>query len=517
MEPADPTKTISGDLPFRLAGTTKQNSGYSNLKGDDKAFKEQDNNDTPEAAFQPKISAKPSEPASQAEEHTMQQIVDNLKRRKYKGPKTKRGRGRPTGFEKWNCDGPLTVDEFREDRYLYEPSRPFMLRIEEALIRFDRFRRMEPERRNIFHKYLSYGGIATGHNYGGGLSNQDMKTLTEEEAMRARTQLGIHKEREGMEINFNKVARGFLGSFFGQFFSPSKQSEIDLGTVTIHNFLTYLLFHDVCPEYKEDILQARETCNLASKELWKNLKLLSRSPGAFNKACSFLFGGYHFDIRNDSSDWSLLKYGITFGAAYEVYERFKGALEEDDPNLTVIPIRDIDGFEIVSIEEAAPHVLVNYEKHAAGHTPVGIVHAKSFRDPSKAEIDLSPQEQWDWDHGKAPSYSFTFLLETDLLQFCSPGLKIITKVMELSCGLHFFDQMIAIYPTFYECLHNDMMLHWKTPKKIAQPLQPSREASVFNEIVSGSPETPSQPKSEQGGQKKVDTKHYEDSDTDFDY
>ena len=77
-------------------------------------------------------------------------------------------------------------------------------------MRFDRLRRMESDRRHVFHKYLAYGGIATGHNYGNGLSSQDLKDLSEEDAMRARTQLGIHRERENMEVNFKKVVQGFL-------------------------------------------------------------------------------------------------------------------------------------------------------------------------------------------------------------------------------------------------------------------------------------------------------------------
>lgn len=78
---------------------------------------------------------------------------------------------------------------------------------------------------------------------------------------------------------------------------------IKLGTVTIKNFLNYLLYHDVCPEYKENINAARVSCDIATKQLWDNHRFVANGPGDFNKACSMLFGGYYFDPDADESDW----------------------------------------------------------------------------------------------------------------------------------------------------------------------------------------------------------------------
>lgn len=86
----------------------------------------------------------------------------------------------------------------------------FYSRIEEAAIRFEKDRRIESDRRHVFHKYLAYGGISTDDNYCGGVSAQDLKEMNEQQAMRARTKIGIHKERETMEVNFNLVVRGYL-------------------------------------------------------------------------------------------------------------------------------------------------------------------------------------------------------------------------------------------------------------------------------------------------------------------
>lgn len=268
-----------------------------------------------------------------------------------------------------------------------------------------------------------------------------------------------------------------------------------------------------------------------------NLNLQSEGPGKFNKACSFLFAGHHFHLRTNASGWGdvtaekspmtlknaqqIMKYGVTFGAAYEVYERFKGSLEGNEDKLSVMQILDIDGFEIVSIEKPAPHVLVNYEKHAPGQTPVGIIHAKSFRDPARPEIDLSPQERQEWDNGNTPSYALTFLLESNLLELCCPGTKVITSVWELSCGLHYFDQIMKAYPTFYAPLYNEMMLHWKIPKDIPNPALSSNEdqfGNVYNEIISETTNPSGLTINEADTSKTFDqTKHYADSDTEFDF
>lgn len=325
----------------------------------------------------------------------------------------------------------------------------------------------------------------------------------------------------------------FSGAFHGHYFSPATQKDIELATVTISNFLTYLLFHDVCPEYEDDILRARETCERASKDLWTNLQLLQKSPGNFNKACSSLFGGFHFNSCNEHVEWNspgdnemtdesarqIMKYGITFGAAYEVYERFKEALDGENGNLSVCQVLDIDGFEIVSVEDPAPHVLVNYEKHAPGHIPLGIIHAKSFKDPGKPDIDLSSQERWDWEHGKSPNHDFTFLIEVDILKFCYPGQKILTTVWELSCGLHYFDRMTMIYPEFYESLYNDRMLQWKAPKEIPRPV-PSPDGVdskyVLNEIAPEASHA-AVPKTNETPKPNEQKKHFEDSDIEFDF
>lgn len=79
-------------------------------------------------------------------------------------------------------------------------------------MRFQHKRHILPDRLNVFHKYLKYGGVSAGPNYGTGVSAKEVKGMTDEEAMQARTQTFVEKSRESqnLEISFNEVVKGFL-------------------------------------------------------------------------------------------------------------------------------------------------------------------------------------------------------------------------------------------------------------------------------------------------------------------
>ncbi|KAJ5527163.1 hypothetical protein N7513_011322 [Penicillium frequentans] len=478
-----PRSTISGDLPIRSAPRTQKEDPEKELdetQGPIKNVQLEDAVDEP-----PDIKPKPTETTLKLDEAVAAVIGPQLvaqmqkKKKRNRGPKGKRGVGKPTGFEEWSADGPLTPDEYQEDCGLYDSRRSFVDRLEEAFMRFERKRRIEPARGNIFHKYLQYGGISVGPNFGGGVSPQDMKMMTGDEIMHARTQTLIEKEREGLHISFDKVVRGFFGTYYLRYFNPEGIEDIELATSTIRNFLTFLLFHDVCPEYKDDVLQARKICTIANMELWKNLQLIRKGPGGFNKACSVLFAGHSLDEKNEKpSIWDeiddpsmttekaqeIIKYCIAGAGSHDVASSFMQHVATK--NVLVESVEDIDGFEVLCVSEPGDDVLAFYQEFAAHLTPVGTVKAKSFRDPGKPQTDLSPEERWDWDHGKAPSYEFVFFIERDHLKLFYPGLRVVAPVWKMNCGAYYFDQVYSTFPSFNAIIANDMMLGWKKPRDL---------------------------------------------------
>lgn len=71
----------------------------------------------------------------------------------------------------------------------------------------------------------------------------------------------------------------------------------------IINFLKYVNFHKVLPEYANQISAAIRFLQVAQEELYA-AKLFSLDvPGNFNTALSVVFGGYYHDLSHKQLDW----------------------------------------------------------------------------------------------------------------------------------------------------------------------------------------------------------------------
>lgn len=270
----------------------------------------------------------------------------------------------------------------------------------------------------------------------------------------------------------------YRGSYFTKHFSPENEAVITLATETIKNFYTYLLQCDVCPEYTENLLEARKTCDLAAKELWMNVQLVRAGPGQFNESCSTLFGGAYFQSSKPSPGSEsektahekkekardVVRFAIAGAASFQQARSFQELVIQN--KLSAKKIHDIDGFEALEVIEPDAQAIAFYHGNAPNYTPVGKVKAVSFRDPAQPDIDMSLEERREWDEGKAPKYEFEFLVDEDLLPLLYPGLKVITGVWELGCGLYYFDEVRHTYPTFRAVIANDLMLKWKWPRDL---------------------------------------------------
>jgi DNA-binding transcriptional MerR regulator len=277
------------------------------------------------------------------------------------------------------------------------------------------------------------------------------------------------------------------------YYNPDTEEEIKICTDTMKNFFTYLLYHDVCPEQKEDLEEARRTCDRAAKELWMNHQIVHHSgPGDFNRGCSMLFGGYYFEDVDNPDAWinvrhadqkaftsdmarKVVKYGIAIVGNDLTARKFKILADMD--LIEAKQVEDIDGFEVISMEEPTEETIAYYRELGPDLIPVGKVRAKEFRDPARGKFDLAPWEKVDWDAGFAPSYEFEFLLEADFFVHMLPGMKIITTVYETNFGQYFFDEIMSALPTFYKFMHNDWMLDYVEPepvKFIPDPEEASR-------------------------------------------
>jgi hypothetical protein len=247
-----------------------------------------------------------------------------------------------------------------------------------------------------------------------------------------------------------------------------------LASGTIKNFLNYLIYHDVVPEHRDNINAARRTCDLATTQLWDNQRFMAGGPGDFNKAASILYGGYHYDPDANVGQWSHEELGSPRMNHKTALKVFKFALAcsgtdeqantftklADAGELRAERVEDIDGFEITEVIMPEQELRGFYDIHAPDLRVIGRLRGKVYRDPGGPQIDLAPGEKLD-----DTDLEFEFLVEEDLLRFCYPGMKVITAIWQLNCGVYFFDQVMSAYCSFYTVLVNDLMIGWKQPRE----------------------------------------------------
>ncbi|KZF23181.1 hypothetical protein L228DRAFT_245915 [Xylona heveae TC161] len=403
---------------------------------------------------------------------------DGVEVPKKKKKKSKRKANKPTGFEEYYVDAPITPAEFEEERGLYHPSRSFAERIETCIQRYKAKRNFDSERKNIFDKYMTLGGInATPKMFTGGLDSEFLedRDAADIAAMTSASHVdpdkgSIGKDGSIWEVDFEGVAKGFLSSFVPGYFDLDTEKQIKACTAIIRNFLNYVLHHNVCPEYEDQIYAARRLCDLAEKELFMTRMATKLLPGRFNMANSTLYGGYFCGMYTGDKSWSdpsddpagmsdkEAKQTVMAGlAAYGTDEQIQVAAKGTP---TVIKTEDV-GFEIDEILYADTETKEFYGKQLKGGLPVlGKIRVKGWRNPSNPEEDMSDDEE-SGPQRQDPKYEFW--VEEDVLKYCFEGMKIEATVRELDCGIKYFDTVTSVLCSFYTFLPNELMQGWKEP------------------------------------------------------
>ncbi|OAP64947.1 hypothetical protein AYL99_00919 [Fonsecaea erecta] len=416
------------------------------------------------------------------------------KKRKNKKSKGKRGLDKPTGFEDYFADPPLTPAEHAEEQELYHPGLLFVDRLTVAIARFERTRKLTPQRRNVLYKYLSYGGFSVGPSFGQG--GQDSEGMDRTQIALARTQVGTSEDKRDLgtetsvwEVDFLGCARGFLSRRAKNIYGLETKDEVDVVCTTLERFLDYLLQHDVCPEYKEDLLATRALCRKVAPELWDMAEATRRLPGEFNIACSTLFDGSY--ARNyDGETWwgnpdtegsvfvglkpeeaqQIVKFGVAGAATEQVYTAFLAGVQDQAPRmLDVVDTQERTGFEVTRLEPPTEQCKLIYTTHSQHFRPVGRVYAKPWKNPDAPPEDLTPSEQdalstSSSDPGAETEY--VFFVEAIFQSYLRVGTKVEATVRTLGCGIVFFDEVLNVYPSFDEFLVNEMVAGWKGPKPL---------------------------------------------------
>ncbi|KAG5922729.1 hypothetical protein E4U42_005370 [Claviceps africana] len=377
-------------------------------------------------------------------------------------------RNRGTGFEEFFADPPLTPDEAAEERLeIYAP------RIQSCIQRFRSRRRLQGHQTLYFNEYLFLGGVDTSQNAFAGLDAKDLGHLTPAERRDATARDTVHAgsaadeqfyngDAEHWSVDFAGVAAGFFSVSLG-LLSGSEDEKLDTGIAVVEHFLRYVLQHDVCSEYQDDVEAAMRVCRQARRELPMLNRFYCDLPGLFN------LGAAECSSTADPEDWSLLSFPrpddmdakSAFLAACalcgetETLERFaSGTLSAVEDHTRTVKVTHV---------ERAPDDLV--DKFAALR-----IQGSSHTIEPVGRLSLEPAVIEDeWEQPDAPALEaggpLWVYLEHGLLANLLPGMKMEVRLVQLSTGIRFIKSVLRVVPTFYTFLPQQMMKHFKPARE----------------------------------------------------
>lgn len=422
------------------------------------------------------------------------EVGGKKKKSKKKKPKSQRGLNNPTGFEEYYVDPPITPEEYEEEKSMYDISLPFARRIERAIQRFLARRNLDSTRKNLFTKYLIHGGIVAGQNmFSGGLDTETLETSNAAEIaeLRATAFVGSDKNDIGKSdhvVDFEGCLGSFLSHTLPSQFELHSEEKIKYFIGIIRNFFNYLLHHDVCPDYKDQVYAARTLCGKAEKELWSNSQCKALLPGDFNKSCSEIFGGMYQGMWSANQEWmqgmdldydvgisphharKVFKYALAAIADDDTHKKYKKQLEEKATKIA--SVNENTGFEVTEILFPAQEILDFYaQPEVADLKPVGKMRAKTWIIPTAPEEDLTEEEEAAL-AAKTPEIKhYEFWVESEILSHCVVGMKLEGTVTELSFGISYFDALAGVHCSFYQLLPNELMAGWREPEKEWLPMR----------------------------------------------
>ncbi|KAL8867447.1 MAG: hypothetical protein Q9174_005661, partial [Haloplaca sp. 1 TL-2023] len=388
-------------------------------------------------------------------------VSEVKKKKKNKKSKSKRGLNAPTGFEEFYVDAPVTPAEHEEELEMYDS------RIEIAIQRFFSRRNMDPIKKDVFDKYMAFGGISSGpKQFSGGLSKADMSDMnaTDIALMKAIhfVDLDRYSTEENYVVDFEACVKSFFSARVPMIYDLTGADcakEVHAKTNIIRNFLNYLLHHDVCPEYKDQVVAARNACDLTDKELPMAMTAAAWFPGDFQTACSVIFGGSCQDVYARNPGWDddfVSEVGMDTATAQNTFKIGLAAQSSDemskiymeqnsDLGVSVVKVYDI-GLEVIEVIPAPDEIRRFYEGHpsAKGLKSLGRLKARKWQPPHTLPQDFAENEKEDEAKPLHRTDPYEFLIEDDILRTCFVGMKFEATVRELSFGLKFFDAVTGV-------------------------------------------------------------------------
>ncbi|KAF2121538.1 Argonaute siRNA chaperone complex subunit Arb1-domain-containing protein [Lophiotrema nucula] len=407
---------------------------------------------------------------------------------------------KPTGFEPTHVEGPISPDDYNKERILYDPDKPFTERIEHAIQKFKMKKRMHEKYANVFNKWMLFGGVESMPRLFQGVSKEELAGMDEEQKLQI---LSIHRVPDDRSdpnvwaVDFVGVAEAFLSSFLPNYYGI-EENHVKTACLVLETFFNYLLVHEVCDEYKSDLITARALCERAETELIKCDRVGLDLPGSFNTAASTIFEGSKSTLFTGNQEWAqqdeedggywtasavgmqneqarvVFTTGLVTYGTDEQYDALGGSnasLETMLKNIKVLKREELQ-LEVTAVHFPTEDVRSIYTsqneawKSKLQLEPLGKLVCKSIFIDTFSEYDL-PKDKYQ--NGQLPKDDlgklYEFWVDDSILQDCFEGMKLKATVLTLDCGITILDGVDQCMVSFYRWLPNELWLSHKSDAK----------------------------------------------------
>lgn len=408
-----------------------------------------------------------------------------------------KGMLKPTGFEEYATEGPIRPEEYAEERKLYDPEEAFYIRIESAVARYTAKRKMHSLTADIFTQFLMFGGFDTGQRqFSGASKKEDAESMSKDELAQIYSNFTIAEEvsdgsmplhENGSPtwiVDFATMTRAFFSSRFMARFAWYDAATVETACNVLKNFFNYLVYHDVCPEFEDDILASRLICNVAEKELLQMEVAVRSMPGIFNEACSKLHLESWSDLWHDKparpeQEWkpdgdehslSNREAFATFAATIMAHGTEEQAtkleqLTDQQRTPSTVWSRGI-GLEVVRIEhfkgaDDTATVFGDERVKKSSIYTTGKLHCRLWEIPHAPPQDLPPAiiAALETEVGD----EFVFFMEDEALKHYYPGMKLEADVRKSETGVTWINRIDNLYPSFFTWTGNERIRQYKIP------------------------------------------------------
>lgn len=350
-----------------------------------------------------------------------------------------------------------------------------------CILRYRSRRRLQHPKTLFFDEYLFLGGVDTSPGAYNGLDPKELKLLTAAQRKEAISRHVIHEgssagdrfydgDAKKWVVDFTGVVAGFLSTTVIPL-TGLQSGPLEEAIDVVENFLRYILYHDVCPEYEEDVKGAMKVCQ-AAREEWPMLNALQTAlPGLINLAATELF------TKPDASAWAFHLFKVPHGfEAKSVFYSCIAMLEDTTPfeYLTEHRASILSQYKCtVEVAMVTPpsqgtidrfNCLQVMTKEGTENLPLAPIGTVTLR---QAKIEDG------WVHPDMPhpleKRDIELYFEQNILENIKPGMKMTLEICEIGGGINFVRRIFNIVPSFYTFLPQELMKHFKPPRENDRP------------------------------------------------